>query len=582
MSRLRPRFRGSNRVAVWPEQSPIVETLAVSASTSIELQASDAVRKRGADLHRRGRVRLEIDSADEVIAEVQGSAMYRVRIDRRARTTSCTCPAGWEDRVCKHVVAVVLTLEEGPVVVEDKVGRFLRDRTTAELMAIIETQRRADARFDERLEAMAMAASGVSPDLAEWKKRVTAAFGRGFVDYRAAPQWAGRVTDMLGAVRDLATAEHHETVAVLAEHAHKRSETAIGRVDDSAGWITDIANEIGDLHLRACSAGAFSPKALADRLVKLELGSELDTFRRSALRYQEALGEDGLARFAVALERGAAKVPDRGSRWGGGGRIRDAKVGLALATGDPEGVVRAVTPFDGPLDYAEVVEAFEGAGRLEEALDWADRGLADLAGSRWNLELIAEPRARVLARLGRDADVAAMWWERFAERPTLESANRWSTAAVSSGGHDADAASAAIEAFVRSRLPEPGEPQVRRPAHHPAAYDAARVLIAHGSDDGAWEVALTHGASREVWHSLAEARRRTAPSDAVAVLAAEIEELVSSGRGKPAYRNAVKVLAQLRSWAVEAERPDLVEDVIAGVRDRHGNKPSLMSLWPAT
>jgi hypothetical protein len=73
------------------------------------------VRGRGAAYHARGRVRLNDVSADRVSASVNGSRLYRVRIDFSDDVFdgSCTCPFAekWGG-VCKHVWATLLTADD--------------------------------------------------------------------------------------------------------------------------------------------------------------------------------------------------------------------------------------------------------------------------------------------------------------------------------------------------------------------------------------------------------------------------------------------------------------------------------------
>jgi hypothetical protein len=76
----------------------------------------------------------------------------------------------------------------------------------------------------------------------------TSAAGGRFVAYRDAPEWAAGVHDLLDDIEELLAAGHADAVVTLAEDAHRRAETALNRIDDSGGWLTDISHRVAGLH----------------------------------------------------------------------------------------------------------------------------------------------------------------------------------------------------------------------------------------------------------------------------------------------------------------------------------------------
>lgn len=183
-------------------------------------------------------------------------------------------------------------------------------------------------------------------------------------------------------------------------------------------------------------------------------------------------------------------------------------------------------------------------------------------------------KVRLLGALDRSDEVEATHRAEYLARPSAALAGRWLAAAASP-----DDVIDEIEAVVLARRASPREPAIGRTTVSPNDHEAAATLLEIGRIDRAWEVALTNGAPSATWRRLAEVRRAEHPADLIGVLAQEIERHID-GRAKPAYRKAVKTLTQLRSVAEEADLTDLADDVVAGVRLRHGNKPSLMKLWP--
>ena len=188
---------------------------------------------------------------------------------------------------------------------------------------------------------------------------------------------------MIDALDDLCDAGHHDAAARLAEHAHRRADESMDYVDDSDGWLSGFSERLSDLHLRACEAGDPDPMELAERLVKLELTSELDGFHRSAAAYAEVLGESGLAAFRARLEPHRTRAARATEGWSGNTfAVRRAMVGWALGTGDPGALIEAHRRDQIlPGDVLEIAEALDRAGRGDEAVAWARRGWSRCAPS---------------------------------------------------------------------------------------------------------------------------------------------------------------------------------------------------------
>ena len=81
----------------------------VSLTSQLSGDFDSAVRQRGADYFRTGRVQIESGSASRVVATVRGSSRYTVKLEREGPriVASCTCPY-FDVDACKHIWAVVL------------------------------------------------------------------------------------------------------------------------------------------------------------------------------------------------------------------------------------------------------------------------------------------------------------------------------------------------------------------------------------------------------------------------------------------------------------------------------------------
>lgn len=562
----------------------------------VAVLASPQSYERGMRYAMDGRVEVAAQSDDAVAATVRGAAQYRVelRAGDSTRPWSCSCPIGATGEFCKHCVAVAAVasgsvspapddgpsmgtggaeLTEAPTDDGEAIAAYLGTLTSGQLVTIITDYVADDERLRQRLADAARLALGGEPDVKEWKKRVTRAFGRGFVDYRRAPAWAGEVLDMVAGIEELADAGYAEPAAVLAEHAHHRCETAMGRVDDSDGWITTIFTKLRAIHIKACAQGPFKPKALARRLVKLELNAELDTFHRSAVSHVAALGEEGLAEYRRLVDEAYDELPADADRWGPAFRIRQARIAHAIASNDPDRLIEAQSDsMRLPDDYIELADCLVLAGRLDEALDWTERGLAALADRHHQVPPLRAKRAELLRAAGRSEAIDDMYRQAFETRPILSTFTEY----VANVDDPEQAKADGVE-FVMAALGPGGEPRIGRSPERPEAVYAASILLAAGRPEQAWEVALTQGTSHREWLQLANLRVETAPEDTVAVLALDVEQHIES-KNRSGYRRAAEQLGRIRQVATGAGREELYREILADVRSQHYRKTSLMAL----
>ena len=583
--------------------------------------ANSGSLERGRAVAHRGMVKFSDISEDAVRARVQGTDLYRVSLTAgRNRSWLCNCPAAADGSFCKHCVAVVVALEaresgkgsapkskDGPTDTE-RIEAHVRSLNADALAEIVLEQASHDEQLSYRLLAAATAQSGEKLDLREWKKRVTASFRGpgGFIEWRKAPEWARGVHDMLDILEALLGAGHATEVAALAEHAHRRAESAVNRVDDSGGEITAIFHVIREVHLGAAQAGAYPPKKLGKRLAELELSASLDTWHRSAIDYADALGPDGLDAYLAVVNKAHAKLAPNAVRWGPAFAIEQARIAHAIATVDPD---RLIEIFDDkedmtPSDYVEVVELFITASRIDEAEDWAGRGLHELAGHR-ALGPLRDLQAHLLrGRTGSGAQIEKLYWKEFLRRPaamtTRELLLNCEDTALGrnkiltrlEGAIDelrAELAVNEVEPFAPPSTSDSppgsvGAPQRFMKAGFRSPFVSAaiiEVLVELGEVEQAWALALEFGAAPSRWSDLVERRVEDHPADAVewALVAAEI---AIDQKSRAHYRRAVRHLQGVRALAADHDgsaNGPLSQRVNAGadaISKRHSNKPALL------
>jgi tetratricopeptide (TPR) repeat protein len=556
--------------------------------------ADPAVYGRGVGYLQEGRVEPLAREGSRFRATVRGSVPYTVELwdDGGRPGWSCTCPYAEDGAFCKHGVAVALLLDagappdalpadlQGPVdeprddadgLLVEHLDGLDRDR----LVALVLEAADQDWRLRERLLADARAARGEGPALAAWRRRVDAAFSPydEFVSYREAAGWAGEVDEVIDALAELCDAGHPEAAAVLAEHAHRRADDAIGYVDDSDGWLMDISQRLAEVHLHACIEGAPDPVELAGRLVALELSSELDGFHRAAATYAGVLGHDGLAAYRRSLAPRWDEVRSQSEGWSSQRfRLREAMIGVAIASGDPDELI-AIYRDDlrTPDGYLEIARTLRAAGRDAEAEAWARDGLAAFSGRSWQTPPLREFLAGLLRDRGERSAAVELFWEAFLRAPSLTTYRRL----VDEASEDAPAVKTRALEALTSRIERPADGDA--PGASGPSGELVEILAFEGETERAWQVATVHGCDRQLLLTLARSREDSHPLDAIGVYEPEVFALIET-RKNAGYGQAVDLLGRIQRLARRADQPQRFEDILQRVRAEHGRKRNLMQL----
>ncbi|MGH9167985.1 MAG: SWIM zinc finger family protein [Acidimicrobiia bacterium] len=286
--------------------------------------------ERGAQYALTGRVRKMKDADDEVTATVAGTRPYRVRlwVEEGGPAFSCTCPMGDEGAFCKHCVALGLTLLERG---DTSLLSSPAEPATADLRPYLEAQDKealvelvlAQAQEDEllrgRLLLEATKTAGTQVNLDGYRQAIDRVIMvDDYVDYRSMYDYAQGVEEVVESLEELLASRHAAEVIALTEHAMEAVEDALGRVDDSDGYLGGICDRLVKLHHAACLEARPDTPALAERLFGWGLNSEWETFLTAGADYADVLGE-GRARGLPAH--------------GGGGLVRGPLPGARGRTG---------------------------------------------------------------------------------------------------------------------------------------------------------------------------------------------------------------------------------------------------------
>jgi len=368
-----------------------------------------------------------------VKATVRGASSYQVQfwLDDGHAAFGCSCPVGVEGRFCKHAVAVALVVtdavadpgQRAEAVIDVRAYVAGLDHDT--LVDLLVERAAEDDALDARLRMSAARATAGAPPLAVFRHALDEAFiVRDYVDYRGMYDYASTIDSALDSLRELLEDGHAEAVITLAEHAIDRAEDALGYVDDSDGYMSGIAERLQELHRDACAAAKPEPVALARTLFERERhSSDLDIFHTAAATYAEILGAEGIAEYRLLANKKWDELPPLGpgqeERSYSSRRFRITQIMETLAelAGDVDAVAEVLArDQSSAYQFVRIAELYRKAGRYDDALAWAEQGLALHGGSDPRL---LDAAAEEYHRAGRGADAVRIAWDAHDAAPAL-------------------------------------------------------------------------------------------------------------------------------------------------------------------
>jgi uncharacterized Zn finger protein len=542
-----------------------------------------------------GQVGKPAATESSVKAQVRGSSSYQVKLwlDGGQAAFDCSCPVGVEGRFCKHAVAVALVVtdavtdpgQRAEAVID--VRAYLAGLDHDALVDLLVERATEDDVFDARLRMSAARATAGPPSIAVFQHAIDEAFVvDDYVSYREMYGYTSNIDSVLDSLEALLNEGHAADVITLAEHAVDRAEDAIGHVDSSDGYMSVIADRLQELHHDACAAARPEPVALARNLFERERHSgDLDVFHDAAATYADILREEGIAEYRRLAKAEWDALPPLGpgqqERSYSSRRFRITQIMETLAelTGDVDAVVEVLArDQSSAYQFVRIAEVYRKAGRHDDALAWAEKGLALHGGSDPRL---LDAAAEEYHRAGRGADAVRIAWEAYDASPSLRTYRQLSEQATRAGlwpdWHDK-----AIT-LLRGRIAQGRHKHDRGRAsqwavREPDNSTLVEVLLHDGEVELAWAEAGAAGCRRDLWLELARRREREHPLEAIPIWQGEIERVIDA-KNNHAYAEAVDLIVQVRRLLIAAGRDADFVPYVAKLRRIHKPKRNLMKLF---
>ena len=522
-------------------------------------------------------------------ANVRGTSTYRVRlsVEEDELGFSCTCPVGDDLEFCKHCVAVGLVWwqqNSGEPVVgvdhDDDLRDYLEGLSAETLASLLLDQAAEDDALRARLLAKAGKTAGAASS-AQLRSAIDAVLPvQGFIPYQEMYAYSRAAHEVIGAIEGRLQ-EHAADVIELCEFALEATEDAVGHADDSDGYFGEIFGRLQEIHLRACAKAKPDPVVLASRLFDWEMRTEWDTFFGAVDSYARVLGKAGLAEYRRLAEKRWAYVrplgpgEDDGERYGRRFRIARVMEALALHAADADELIAIKSrDLSHPKAFLDIAEVCREAGRDDDALEWAERGVR--AFTERTDPRLSEFLADIYHERGRHADAIAVAWGMFEDMPGFGRYQDLHAHAVRAKCWQEWRERA--RALIRARSAA-GRPRSR---WDPLADRSSlvQIFLWEKNVDAAWQEAAEGGCSESLWMDLARRREKDHPEDALEVYKRWIGPTVMRGNNQ-AYEGAIELLERCRRLLVRLGRGKDVPGFVAAIRSEFGRKRNFAKLIDA-
>ena len=506
----------------------------------------------------------------EVTATVAGSADYEVTLamGRGGVTGDCSCPYGLEGNFCKHCVAVGLavlsnatdlrSLQASAQTKAQSLENWLASLTREDLLDLVREQIAEDRDLRRRLELQAAKAARDVPaisarivDLLDVRDYAR----HGYIEYAEAFDYADQVGEAVTAIDTLIDVGNARDAVSIAEEAIELLMNAYNNIDDSSGSVGDAMRDVLAAHVRACVAARPDPVGLGQYLADKLLHPAPIEFDLNA--YTEVLGPTGLAKVRE-------RVTDAWSRNPSGWTEKHLVESLIRAEGDVDALVEVMSADLDNRGYTHlrIATELERAGRHDDALTWAERGVREAAQPDPRLADYVVDRYQTAGRVTDALDTRRAL---FRSSRTLLAYQQLREAAKKAGAWP-DVRAGALKALRADAS--------RRPARRGAVWIDA--LLDDDDIAGAWQAA-PGVANEPQWLRLADAVAVTQPADALTVYLRLIEPLKGL-TGDPTYQQIVRLLVAARACWLRLSKMDEYAAYVAALRTDQKRKRNLMHL----
>ncbi|MEF8701110.1 MAG: SWIM zinc finger family protein [Candidatus Accumulibacter sp. UW20] len=567
--------------------------------STLEDLAGSAAFRRGEGYFSAGAVGRLRATGDRISARVQGSDTYQVELREESGKLAydCTCPRAGDGYFCKHCVAVGLAWiadsapDEDP---QEKSGQgktrrrdpwqdikdFLGTQSPETLIELLlDVAQRDDQLFQSLLLKAERVVDGGNVLQAFQRAIDEASRIHGLIDWREVGSFARNIDQVADSLAELLKPDTAALLVELAEYAIERVEQAMEQVDDSNGEIGGIVCRLGEMHLKACTMARPDAAALAERLFHLATTLPFGLCSLDAATYSQALGEQGLQRYRQLAKAEWDKITPRSDD-----KVYDARrltithimERLAEASGDIDELVAIkARDLSSSYRYLGIAQILAQAGRVDEALEWAERGLKAFPDRPH--DDLRDFLVAIYLQRGRNDEALQLTWIQFDERPGLAPFKKLHDVAGKLGLWPAqrERALARIAEFTACQVAATSrwKPQPSAPNH------SLRIAIALWEEDwdAAWTAVHQGSCERHLLVTLAGKLESTRPEDAISLYRQVVPMIVNETKNS-AYYEGIQLIRQIGALMKTLNRSRQFADYLAELRVQFKPKRNFIKL----
>ena len=271
--------------------------------------------------------------------------------------------------------------------------------------------------------------------------------------------------------------------------------------------------------------------------------------------YERALGEPGLACYRELVEAAWKQLPALGpkafrthfdsDRY----RVEHAMEELTALSGDVDALVAVKSRnLSSPHAFLELAELLQRHGRHDEALEWAEKGIAAFPEER--LDDFVEFCIAEYLRRGDAERVESLAWQRFVQQPGSDAYFEFLGVGRRIKQAD-DLAARALQHLWQLVRAEEAPGAKRLPTWQPPVRSALVAIHLREKDaEKAWEAFGGGPVDVRLWDKVAAVRGKTHPEEAVMLYKKLLPHAVNAGTRGAQYGEAfeiVKAIQELRT-----------------------------------
>jgi hypothetical protein len=410
-----------------------------------------------------------------------------------------------------------------------------------------------------------------------------------FIEWQDVATYVYDVERALGLLEDLIRDGYPDDAIELAEHAMDLLEKSAEHVHDD-GEMHGCLVYAQEIHLRACLAGRPDPTALAQQLfTRATTADDWGIFSDVVAAYAQALGPTGVARLRSLIDDEVGRLPQLGI--GQTATLGQSTIlHLAQQAAKTDGVDAVVDVLARDLSSAarfeQISQELITAERVEQALEWALHGLAELQKSPERIDhgsaKLRRLAASLHAQLGQPGAAVDLAWQDFVPAPSVESYQRLREYGEADGSWPQWRERALDELRRQPPLPTPPPPTNGYGWSSAMGHSVlVNVLLEEGDVAAAWQAAHDGGCLEGVWLTLARQRAKQHPQDALPVFRRHIETAVDITK-RDAYQHAVSLLTEMREYYERAGAAAEFAEYVQRLRAAHRRKRNFIAALDTT